>query len=112
MRLDVIVPVFTKELDEKVAKIAHSSLNAELTILTQDSAFDLACMEGLECLKIDGLKPQKIVTSPPLESSMSPLRNKLKSQMSGCEQFSEDSREGHPYFAFSPERALRDNVSP
>ena len=72
MRLDVIVPVFSKELDEKVAKL-HL---------------------------------------PGEQSSMSPLRNKLKSQMSGCEQFSEDSREGHPHFAFSPERALRDNVSP
>ena len=72
MRLDVIVPLFTKELDEKVAKL-HL---------------------------------------PGVQSSMSPLRNKQKSQMSGCEQFSEDPREGHPNFVFSPERALRDNVSP
>ena len=31
-----------------------------------DGAIDLACLEGLECLEIDDLKPQKIVSSPPL----------------------------------------------
>ena len=59
--LQLEVYSFPEALDENVTKfrIAH-------TVFTQDSAIDLACLEGLECLKIDGLKPQKIVSSPPL----------------------------------------------
>ena len=31
-----------------------------------DSAIDLACLEGLEGMKVDNIKPQKFVSSSPL----------------------------------------------
>ena len=71
MRLDVIVPVFTKELDPesqaRKSHIPHSVQSAPSC--TQDSAFDRGrCVvsgpSGHWLENRLSLKPQKIVTSP------------------------------------------------